>query len=157
MTAPPIVRSIPDLQKFAISNGDTVKQALLAGPADGSPASVFVEIWDPHGAQPDNSHTDSTEIFIILAGHGKAYSDSHVVDLNPGDVLILPEGSVHRIENTSATERMYAVTVMALDAGAMAGAFAKLVSDGVPEPMDSIDLTTLFGGEPTENSLGARR
>jgi hypothetical protein len=40
---------------------------------------------------------------------------------------------------------MYAVTVMAHDQGAMAGGFAKLVTDGVPEPLDDVDRETLFG------------
>jgi mannose-6-phosphate isomerase-like protein (cupin superfamily) len=144
MSRPPIVRSIQELPKFAITPGDRVKLALLAGPADGSPTSVFLEVWEPNASQPDNSHTDSCEIFVILSGRGKAYSDEHEVELAPGDVLVLAEGSVHRIENSSATERMYALTVMATDAGAMDGGFAELVSKGLAEPMDSLDLTTLF-------------
>jgi quercetin dioxygenase-like cupin family protein len=144
MASPPILRHLDALSKFAISPADTVRQVFLAGPQDGSQASVFFEVWEPGGAQPDNSHPGSAEIFVILAGHGRAYSDGHVLDLAPGDVLVLPAGSAHRIENTSATERMYAVTVMARDMDALDGGFARLVTGGVAEHLDPQDLHTLF-------------
>ncbi|MCK9897840.1 cupin domain-containing protein [Frankia sp. AgB32] len=126
-----------------ISVGDPLKLALAAGPADGSPTSVFFEIWEPGGGQPANSHADSTEIFVFLSGVGRAYSDEHVVDVGPGDVLILPPGSVHRIVNTSPSQRLYSVTIMAVDAGALPGGFAALVSDGTSAGFDEVDLATL--------------
>ncbi|WAL68853.1 cupin domain-containing protein [Amycolatopsis cynarae] len=143
MSTPPIVRRFDDLTPFLISPRDTVKLALLAGPSDGSPASVFFEVWEPGGAQPDNSHPESTEIFVVLSGQGLAHSDEHDVPIEAGDVLVLPPGSVHRIENTSATERLYAVTIMAEDAGAMPGGFAHLVASGTPASWDSTDRPTL--------------
>ncbi|MGB3482728.1 MAG: cupin domain-containing protein [Mycobacterium sp.] len=144
MTSPPILRHLDDLKKFAIGPGDTVQQIYLAGPDDGCAASVFFEVWEPGGSQPPNSHPGSAEVFVILAGQGRAHSDETTVDLAPGDVLVLPEGSVHRIENTSTTERMYAVTVMAADKGAMEGGFAALVKAGLAADLDDIDLNTLF-------------
>lgn len=144
MSQPPVLRHLPDLRKFAIDAGDTVKQIYLAGPEQGTTASVFFEVWEPGGSQPDNAHADSTEIFVIVAGRGRAHSDEHVVDLAPGDVLVLPKGSVHRIENTSTDERMYAVTVMAEDLGAMEGGFAALVNGGTAEDLDHEDMRVLF-------------
>ncbi len=87
-------------------------------------------MWEPSGAQPPNSHPDSTEIFVVLRGEGRAFSDEHSVGLRAGDVLILPPGSVHRIVNTSPTERLYTVTIMANDPGALPGGFAALVDRG---------------------------
>jgi hypothetical protein len=143
MSTPPVVRHLDDLTPFLISPKDTVKLALLAGPADDSPTSVFFEVWEPGGAQPDNSHPDSTEIFVVLSGQGLAHSDEHSVHIGPGDVLVLPPGSVHRIENTSATERFYAVTIMARDAGALPGGFAHLVTAGTPVEWDGTDKAVL--------------
>jgi mannose-6-phosphate isomerase-like protein (cupin superfamily) len=143
MSKPPVVRHLDDVTPFLISPRDTVKLAPLSGPADGSPASVFFEVWEPGGAQPDNSHPASTEIFVILSGEGRAHSDEHTVHIGPGDVLVLPPGSVHRIENTSETERLYAVTIMAEDTGAMPGGFARLVAAGTPAAWDGTDRTVL--------------
>jgi quercetin dioxygenase-like cupin family protein len=143
MSEEPTLRHLDDVVPRLISPADTVRLALLAGPGDGSPASVFYEVWEPGGAQPDNSHPDSTEIFVVLSGRGIAHSDEHRVPLGPGDVLVLPPGSVHRIENTSPTERMYTVTIMSEDGGAMPGGFAALVTAGSASAWDPADRSAL--------------
>lgn len=148
MSSAPILKHLDDLAAYRISAGDSVKLACLAGPGEESPTSVFFEIWDPRGSQPDNSHPDSVEIFIFLAGHGRAFSDEHSVDVGPGDVLVLPVGSVHRIENLSNTERMSAVTIMTKDLGALAGGFAKLVTSGIPVDLDQGDMAVLPRARP---------
>jgi Mannose-6-phosphate isomerase len=145
MIPPPILRHLDDVAPRLISPQDTVKLALLVGPGDGSPASVFFEVWEPGGSQPPNSHPESTEIFVFLAGTGRAHSDEHVVDVTAGDVLVLHPGSTHRIENTSATERLYAVTIMAEDAGAMPGGFAAVVAAGTTSAWDGTDRRVLGG------------
>jgi len=58
-----------------ISPGDTVKLAPLAEPTQTHGASVFLEVWEPGGAQPLNSHPHATETFLFLAGQGIAISD----------------------------------------------------------------------------------
>ncbi|MFZ4892954.1 cupin domain-containing protein [Plantibacter sp. Mn2098] len=146
MTEAPILKHIDDLTTHRIAPGDTVKLAHLTGPSEGSPTSVFFEIWDPQGVQPDNSHPDSVEIFIFLNGVGRAVSDEHTVDVRAGDVLVLPSGSVHHIENTSTTERLYAVTIMANDLGSMEKGFEDLVTTGTPEVLDAADKAAIFTG-----------
>jgi quercetin dioxygenase-like cupin family protein len=148
MSAPPVRRRLEEVLPRLISPADTVKLALLAGPDDQTPTSVFFEVWEPGGAQPDNSHPDSTEIFVVVSGHGIAHSDEHCVEVGPGDVLILPAGSVHRIENASPTERLYTVTIMANDDGAMPGGFARLVAAGTPAGWDAADRAVLGAAGP---------
>jgi quercetin dioxygenase-like cupin family protein len=145
MPPPPVRRRLDDVTPRLIADGDTVRLAELAGPADGSPASVFYEVWEPGGAQPDNSHPASAEVFVILSGTGVAHCDEHSVEVGPGDVLVLPAGSVHRIENASASDRLYAVTVMATDSGALPGGFAGLVARGRPVSWSAGDREVLAG------------
>jgi mannose-6-phosphate isomerase-like protein (cupin superfamily) len=139
--AAPIIRRITDLPAYLISENDTVRLVELSGPRQGSSASVFLEIWQPGGAQPVNSHEDSAEIFIVLSGTAVAHSDDESVELSAGDVLTLQPGSEHRIINTSATENLYTITVMADDGG-----FAKLVTDGIAVPLEIADIRTLITG-----------
>ncbi|RDI56016.1 cupin domain-containing protein [Nocardia mexicana] len=139
--APPVLRHLADLSASLISPGDTVRLCTLAGPEHGSSASVFLEIWEPGGAQPLNSHPDSAEIFLVLSGAAQAHSDTHTIDLAAGDVLILQPGSEHRIVNTSATDRLYTITVMADDGG-----FAALVDGGAPVTLSPGDIRTLAAG-----------
>lgn len=145
MTDAPIVKNVENLTALLISPTDSVKLVPLTGPSDGSPTSVFFEIWEPGGAQPDNSHPDSVEIFIVLSGEAEASSDEHTAALRQGDVLILPKGSVHKIRNTSATDRLYTVTIMTVDdEGSMADGFEHLVVNGTPTVLDENDKAAIF-------------
>jgi mannose-6-phosphate isomerase-like protein (cupin superfamily) len=135
---PPVVHRIHELPAYLISPGDTVRLAELAGPRQGSGTSVFLEIWEPGGAQPLNSHEDSAEIFIVLSGCARAHSDDHAVDITAGDVLVLQPGSEHRIVNTSETDKLYTITVMANDGG-----FAKVVTDGTATSLTSDEISAL--------------
>lgn len=139
---PPVVRRLHELPAYLISPNDTVRLAELAGPKHGSNTSVFLEIWEPGGAQPLNSHPDSAEIFIVLSGRAVAHSDDTAVELTAGDVLVLQPGSEHRILNTSQTDKLYTITVMADDGG-----FAKLVTDGTPTTLTPEEINTLITGE----------
>jgi mannose-6-phosphate isomerase-like protein (cupin superfamily) len=127
-----------------IADGDTVRFALLAGPEEANGATVVFEIWEPGGAQPPNSHSASTEWFLFLAGTGRAHCDDHVTDVAPGELLVLPPGSTHHIENTGPG-RLYAITTMVPDDG-----FADLVRTGASAPLDADDLAVLAGGLSAE-------
>jgi mannose-6-phosphate isomerase-like protein (cupin superfamily) len=115
-----------------------VKLAVLAGPATGSPTTVVLEVWEPGGAQPPNSHAESSETFVVLSGRASAQSDERVVQLEAGDTLTLMPGSVHRIVNSSATDRLYTLTVMQADGG-----FADLITRGPVAEVDESDLAVL--------------
>lgn len=145
MAEAPIIKNIEDLTARLISPEDTVKLVPLTGPSDGSPTSVFLEIWEPGGAQPDNSHPESVEVFIVLSGEAEAVSDEHSAVLRQGDVLVLPKGSVHHIRNTSATERLYTVTIMATDnEGSLEHGFEALVTGGTATILDDADKAAIF-------------
>lgn len=146
MADAPILKHLDQLTTHRISPGDTVKLAHVTGPSEGSPTSVFFEIWDPQGEQPDNSHPDSVEIFVFLSGQGEAHSDEHSVAVQAGDVLVLPSGSVHHIRNTSDTDRLYAVTIMANDLGSMDRGFEHLVTTGERDTLEPQDVAAIFTG-----------
>jgi len=55
---------------------------------------------------------------------------------------------VHKIENTSLTERLYTVTIMARDAGALPGGFAALVDAGTAIGWDDTDRGVLSASTP---------
>ncbi|WP_066039320.1 cupin domain-containing protein [Herbiconiux solani] len=151
MADAPVLTALDSYTAYRISPEDTVRLVPLTGPVDGSPSSVFLEIWDPEGAQPDNSHPDSVEVFLFLKGSGVAYSDENEVPVTAGDVLTLPIGSVHHIVNTSTTEKLYSVTIMTNDLGSQPEestlpGFYDLVVAGTPEPLDDDDLAVVFAG-----------
>ncbi|MBM9459999.1 cupin domain-containing protein [Nocardioides sp. zg-536] len=132
------------VQAHLISAGDTVKLAPLAGPEKGIDHSVFLEIWEPGGAQPPNSHSDEVETFLFLRGEGVAEVDGVEAPVKSGQFLVLAPGTVHRISNTGEG-RLYAITTMLPDGG-----FHKLVTDGQSTTIDAADLDVLasvFGSQ----------
>ena len=132
----PIVIGPDDLQMHHISAGDTVRLGVLAGP-EVSPVTVILESWDVGGAQPPNSHPNSTELFVFLRGHGTADCDGNKVAVRAGETLVLPQGSRHYITNTGPG-RMYSITLMSPDDG-----FADLVRRGPLAETDDEDRSVL--------------
>ncbi len=127
---PPQLFDIGNVEAHLINPGDTVKLAMLRGPDEVHDASVFLEIRQPGGTQRPNSHSKSVETFLFLRGTGKAYCDEFELDVRAGQLLVLPAGSMHRIES-STDGKLYAITTMAPDDG-----FAALVSRGETAPLD---------------------
>ena len=134
---PPQLFDIADAVARHISPGDTVKLALLRGPDDVHDVSVFLEIWQPGGSQPPNSHPLSVETFLFLRGTGTAYCDDSRVEVHAGQLLVLPARSLHRIES-GAGAKLFAITTMAPDDG-----FAALVGRGQPAPLDDEERAVL--------------
>ncbi len=139
---PPELFGAAGATAYRISAGDTVKLALLRGPDQNYDASVFLEIWEPGGAQPPNSHPVSVETFLFLAGEGVARCDDTVLPIAAGQLLVLPPRSLHRIENTGSS-KLLAVTTMTPDDG-----FARLVLAGQPTVIESEELELLGWAQP---------
>ena len=134
---PPQLFDVSTAVARLISPRDTVKLALLRGPDEVHDVSVFLEIWEPGGSQPPNSHPRSVETFLFLRGAGRAYCDGHEVDVRAGQLLVLPPRSLHRIES-SAGSKLYAITTMAPDDG-----FAALVGRGEVTALDDEERAVL--------------
>jgi uncharacterized RmlC-like cupin family protein len=64
----------------------------------------------PNEATSAHSH-DEEETFIILSGAGEITIDGEVESVGRGDVIYLPRGSRHTIENTSASEPLEFLTI----------------------------------------------
>lgn len=140
MSVPSLSPELADVRTsrcHRIHPADTVRLAVLRVPDERYDASVLLEIWEPGGAQPPNSHPRSVETFLFLRGEGVAVSDGVEMPVRAGQLLVLPAGSVHHIRNTGPG-RLYAVTTMVPDDG-----FAALVLDGPAAPLDDEDLEVM--------------
>lgn len=134
---PPQLFDVASVEAHFINPGDTVKLAMLRGPDEVHDVSVFLEIWQPGGKQRPNSHSKSVETFLFLRGTGRAYCDEFELDVRAGQLLVLPAGSLHRIES-STQDKLYAITTMAPDDG-----FAALVNRGETAPLDDEERAVL--------------
>jgi len=141
-----IVRRAPELESFRLREGATNKMVpLLPAGLAGGTTSVNLEIWDVGGRQPENIHPDSPEIFYFLSGEGLAHCDGEAAGVGPGDLVILPAGSLHFIENTGET-RLYALTTLLADDGSHAN------PEGETAPLEDEDLLALGLRFPTPSA-----
>lgn len=140
MSAPVIGKRAADLRGFRISPTDTNYFACLLDPlADGVSFTLVVEIFEPGGKTPPNTHSAAEECFFVLAGEGVATADGRTMPIGPGDCFVLRPGVEHVVENTGA-KKLYCLTLMTPNEG-----FAELIRNGTPVDLPAEDIAVLTG------------
>ncbi len=140
MASGSVARRAADLKAFRISPSDSNYFACMLDPlADGVSFTLVVEIFEPGGKTPPNSHSVAEEVFFVLAGNGRAYADGHQQDVGPGDVLVLRPGTEHVVENTGSG-KLYCLTMMTPNEG-----FAELIRAGTPVELTDEDRAVITG------------
>ncbi len=140
MTAPVIGKRARELRGFRIAPTDTNYFACLFDPlADGVSFTLVVEIFEPGGRTPPNTHAAAEECFFVLAGQGKAYADGREMPIGPGDAFVLKPGVEHVVVNDTA-EKLYCLTMMTPNEG-----FAELIRAGIPVELAPEDIAVLTG------------
>ncbi|MGG5821103.1 cupin domain-containing protein [Falsiroseomonas sp. HW251] len=143
MTAPVIGKRAKELRGFRIAPNDTNYFACLFDPLeDGVSFTLVVEIFEPGGRTPPNSHAEAEECFFVLAGSGKAHANGREMPIGPGDCFVLKPGVEHVVVNDTA-EKLYCLTLMTPNEG-----FAELIRNGTPVDLAPEDITVLTGRGP---------
>lgn len=140
MLAPVIGKRAHELRGFRISPDSTNYFACLFDPlADGVGFTLVVEIFEPGGATPPNTHAEAEEAFVVLAGTGVARAAGETMPIGPGDAFVLRPGTEHVVENTGPG-KLYCLTFMAPNEG-----FAELICAGLPVELAEEDLAVITG------------
>jgi mannose-6-phosphate isomerase-like protein (cupin superfamily) len=140
MAAPAIAKRAGELKAFRIAPGDSNYFACMLDPlADGVSFTLVVEIFEPGGKTPPNSHSVAEEVFFVMAGTGIAIADGVSRDVGPGDVLVLRPGTEHVVENTG-DGKLYCLTMMTPNEG-----FAELIRSGIPVDLTDDDIAVITG------------
>jgi quercetin dioxygenase-like cupin family protein len=140
MTAPVIGKRARDLRGFRIAPTDTNYFACLFDPLeDGVSFTLVVEIFEPGGRTPPNTHQAAEECFFVLAGSGKAYANGKETPIGPGDAFVLKPGVEHVVVNDTQA-KLYCLTLMTPNEG-----FAELIRSGIPVPLGEDDIAVLAG------------
>jgi mannose-6-phosphate isomerase-like protein (cupin superfamily) len=133
-----IAKAARTYEAWRISPADSNRLAFIFDPvADGATFIAAVEIFDEGGRTPPNTHGVGQEMFFVLQGNGRATCDGRVIEVGPGDSLLLKPGTVHALENTGPG-RLYCLTIMVPDDG-----FSTLIRSGVRAALDAEDLAVL--------------
>ena len=96
-----------------------------------------LEIFDLKGFTPTNQHRAADEVFVVLHGQGEATLGADGLQFKPGSVLLLHPGLSHALRNTGST-RLDRLTTMVPEEG-----LARLITSGVQDALDSVDLAML--------------
>ncbi len=140
MSVPVIAKRAAALQGFRISPNDTNYFACLLDPlADSVTFTLVVEIFEPGGRTPPNTHSAAEECFFVLAGSGTAFADGQRMPIGPGDCFVLRPGVEHVVENTGPT-KLYCLTLMTPNEG-----FAELIRSGTPVALTDEDRAVITG------------
>ena len=62
--------------------------------------SLEVEVYRPRGTDPQTPHTRD-EIYVVIAGRGYFVNGDQRHPFEPGEVLFVPAGVIHRFEEFS--------------------------------------------------------
>ncbi len=90
-------------------NGLVVK----ASPKTGTTGSILVEqTFQRGGTTSLHIHDQGDELFYVVSGRGKATLSDKTEVIGPGDVIFVPEGAVHGIENLDNDEPLTVVFFM---------------------------------------------
>jgi mannose-6-phosphate isomerase-like protein (cupin superfamily) len=140
MLPPVIARGAGQLAGFRIAPNDSNYFACLFDPlADGVSFTLVVEIFQPGGRTPPNTHAIAYEAFFVLAGTGLTHADGATLPIGPGDALVLRPGVEHVVENTGPG-KLYCLTFMTPNEG-----FAELIRAGTPVELTEDDRTVIAG------------
>jgi quercetin dioxygenase-like cupin family protein len=120
---------------------------LMDGTLNGAAMGMFV-LTVPAGARvpPAHSHRDNEELIYILEGTLRYSVDNEVRDLQPGERMYTPRGSVHAFSNPHA-QQARALIVLTRDIGVQYFRdVAEVVSvTGGPDPARMADVMTRYG------------
>jgi len=72
---------------------DPAKGASLTEVLRGAQASV--NVWQITGTLPPHLHRAHEEVIIVRSGHARARIGDQDVELGPGDVFLVPKGTIH--------------------------------------------------------------
>lgn len=61
---------------------------------------IAVELYAPKGRDPQQPH-DRDELYVVTSGTGTFRNGETIADFEPGDLLFVPAGVVHRFETFS--------------------------------------------------------
>ncbi|HVI91092.1 MAG TPA: cupin domain-containing protein [Dongiaceae bacterium] len=130
-----------------IKAGQLEIRYLMDGTVTGAASGMF-ELSVPPGARvpPAHSHRDNEEIVYVLEGKLRYSVDEETRDLQPGERMYTPRGSVHAFSNPHA-ETARALIILTPDIGAQyfRDVAAVVNAGGPPDPAKMIAVMTRYG------------
>lgn len=137
---------IPDSSQESIRVGQLSIRYLIDGSAKGRMGVFELSVPPNSNAPPPHSHPGSDECVYALEGTLRYSADDAVRDLQPGDWMFTPRGSVHGFSNPHRINAR-ALIVLSPDIGAQffrdVGAVVNV--DGPPDRARLVEVMARYG------------
>ena len=120
---------------------------LMDGTQNGAASGLF-ELTVGPGARvpPPHSHRDNEEVVYVLEGCLRYTVDDETRDLNPGDRMYTPRGSVHAFSNPhDKTARALIILTPDIGAQYFRDVAAVVSGPGAPDPAKMAAVMTRYG------------
>ena len=110
MALPPLVVDVDRIKPLDF-DGTYQSRMILDHVVTGQPDVVQINHGTvaPHAALGGATHEDD-EIYYILSGHGKLQLDDQVVEVRPDQVIFIPRGVFHALDNRESDEALKILT-----------------------------------------------
>ena len=72
---------------------------------------VSKTILHPGQETTGHSHAGQEEVYQFTSGHGEMIVGDNMFEVNPNDVILIPDGDFHKVRNRSETEDLIFVCV----------------------------------------------
>jgi mannose-6-phosphate isomerase-like protein (cupin superfamily) len=98
------VGNLADADPFTTKDGSTIRE--IAGPVSAPTAnqSLAEARVPPGGATTAHVHHVSEELYFFTAGAGRIRLGDEERDVRPGECVVIPPGTPHKLFNTSGAE-----------------------------------------------------
>ena len=120
---------------------------LMDGTQNGAASGMF-ELTVPPGARvpPAHSHRDNEEVVYVLEGCLRYSVDDETRDLQPGERMYTPRGSVHAFSNPhEAIARALIILTPDIGAQYFRDVAAVVSGPGAPDPVRMVEVMTRYG------------
>ena len=95
-----LYKNIDDLSAFTAGDATLIREVLHPKNGDGDLSySLAYAVLEPGGASLPHRLIRSTEVYIIVEGHGTAFINQLAVRLEPGSVVVIPAGAEQFVRN----------------------------------------------------------
>ena len=98
------VRNREDAEPFTTLDGSTIRVLLDAQLGGAGEQSLAEATLAPGQSIQRHFHARSEEIYVVLVGRGEMELDGDRRLVGPGDAILIPPGSRHRIEAVAESE-----------------------------------------------------
>lgn len=91
---------VKDNETYLLKDNKTLKNLVVSS-----------TLLKPGQCTRGHKHPGQEEVYYFIHGYGDMELDGEIILVNPGDVVLIPDGAFHRVFNHSKTAPLYFVCV----------------------------------------------